>query len=110
MQEIVFDDSNTPHFRMRGDMTEDKTLEEAAKKPMTILEDVPVVTTHVIKDDINSTETVQKQQTEDRLNTAQKKRILRSPRQPDEGHNDKMGSNEDLDAILRDSVGEAVLQ
>ena len=42
MQEIVFDDSNTPHFRLRGDVTEDKTLEEAARKPMTI-PDIPEV-------------------------------------------------------------------
>ena len=37
MQEIVFDDLNTPHFRLRGDVTEDKTLEELSKKPMTIM-------------------------------------------------------------------------
>ena len=37
MQEIVFDDLNTPHFRLRSDKIDDKTLEEASKKPMTIM-------------------------------------------------------------------------
>ena len=36
MKEIVFDDLNTPHFRQRSHAAEDKTLEEALKKPMTI--------------------------------------------------------------------------
>lgn len=35
MQDIVFDDSlNTPGWRRRGDTTDDKILEEIAKKPM----------------------------------------------------------------------------
>ena len=41
MQEIVFDDSNTPTFRIRGDMNEDKTLDEFVKKPLdTLLDDI----------------------------------------------------------------------
>ena len=41
MQEIVFDDSNTPTFRIRGDMNEDKTLDEFVKKPLdAILDDI----------------------------------------------------------------------
>ena len=48
MQEIVFDDSNTPHFRLRGDVTEDKTLEEAARKPMTV-PDIPEVVSPNVK-------------------------------------------------------------
>lgn len=40
MQEIVFDDTNTPQFCHRADLTEDKTLEEAAKKPMTAPSDI----------------------------------------------------------------------
>ena len=60
MQEIVFDDSNTPHFRMRGDMTEDKTLEEAANKPITIHEDVPLVT-EVSEEDMDISEVLMTQ-------------------------------------------------
>ena len=41
MQEIVFDDSNTPTFRIRGDMNEDKTLDEFVKKPLdAMLDDI----------------------------------------------------------------------
>ena len=41
MQEIVFDDLNTPHFRIRGDMNEDKTLDEFVKKPLdSMLDDI----------------------------------------------------------------------
>lgn len=43
MQEIVFDDLNTPHFRMRGDVAEDKTLEELSKKPMNLPENIEEV-------------------------------------------------------------------
>ena len=37
MKEIVFDDLNTPCFRQRNNQAEDKTLEEASKKPLTLL-------------------------------------------------------------------------
>ena len=40
MREIVFDDSNTPHFRMRRDVAEDKTLMELSKKPMNLPENI----------------------------------------------------------------------
>ena len=46
MQEIVFDDACTPHFRLRDEMTEDKTLEEAARKPMTMMTDISELSDH----------------------------------------------------------------
>ena len=54
MQEIVFDDSNTPHFRLRGDVTEDKDLEEAARKPMTAVLDIPEVVTPAASGNTNN--------------------------------------------------------
>jgi len=33
MNAIVFDDSRSPHFRLRNDESEDATLEELVKKP-----------------------------------------------------------------------------
>ena len=82
MQEIVFDDSNTPHFRLRGDVTEDKTLEEAARKPMTI-PDIPEVASPDFKMPGNSLidneVELRQSKAEDRLSAAQK-RAMRSSR------------------------------
>ena len=73
MQEIVFDDSNTPHFRLRGDATEDKTLEEAARKPMTV-PDIPEVVSPDFKtpgDTLLDSEIERRQsKAEDRLSAA----------------------------------------
>ena len=41
MQDIVFDDLNTPHFRQRNKASEDKTLEEAVKKQITVILEDP---------------------------------------------------------------------
>ena len=34
----MFDDGVTPRFRMRGDVAEDRTLEEASRKPIELPE------------------------------------------------------------------------
>lgn len=108
MQEIVFDDSNTPHFRLRGDVTEDKNLEEAARKPMTI-PDIPEVASNDSKMPENSLQDneVEPRQSkaEDRLSAAQK-RVMRSSQMDatayaEESDGYVSSDIEDLDQVVR---------